>query len=248
MAFVSAQISARQDWAEGLCTLQLQAEYQSFKAGQFFNLALDSRGERVRRSYSAASAPGAPLEFFLTGVVDGALSPSLVELQVGAEVLLDPQPQGFFTFDYIPPADDLWLLCTGTGLGPFISMLRTDEPWQRSQRIIVAHGVRQRDHLAYAAELQRMVAARSDWAELKYVPLVTREQPPPSGLAGRIPAALIAGTLERACGVELVPERAHVLLCGNPEMIRAAQLALETRGLRKHRQRKPGHVSFEKYW
>lgn len=247
MGFEVTRISKRWDWSEGLCTLTLDLT-ADFRAGQFFNLALDLAGERVRRSYSVASAPGAPLEFYLTRVAEGALTPALFELPVGGELLIDPQPQGFFTFDYLPPAADLWLVSTGTGLGPFISMLRTDEPWQRSEHIVIVNGVRERCQLAYLDELRELAQTRHADAELRVVSCVSREEPPAGGVVGRIPAAIEDGRLEHAAGMKLSPNRSHVLLCGNPDMIRDTQVVLERRGLRKHRQRKPGHFSFEKYW
>src|SRR6185295_7803604 len=105
--FVQGRVAARRDWAPGLMTLTVEAEVEPFKPGQFLNLGLEVGGERVFRSYSLASCPLAPLEFFLTEVSAGSLSQGLFQLQPRDSVLVDPKPQGFFTLDWVPPAEDI---------------------------------------------------------------------------------------------------------------------------------------------
>jgi ferredoxin--NADP+ reductase len=244
MSFLEATVVQRIDWAEGLCTLRLDATLDAFEPGQFVNLGLRIGGELVRRSYSMASAPGEPLEFYLVRVEGGALSPRLCALGVGDSVHVERQPQGFFTLRYVPEARDAWLLATGTGLGPFMSMIRSGLLWQRFENVVVAHGVRQATLLGYAEELGQLAQTRPG---VRYLQLVTREAHA-TALRARIPAALRQGLLDRSAGLELHPAHSHVLLCGNPAMVEDATAALAERGLRKHRQRRPGHVSAESYW
>ncbi|MCA9634265.1 MAG: ferredoxin--NADP reductase [Myxococcales bacterium] len=234
----------RHDWAPGLATFRLDATPQ-FAAGQFFNFGVDTPQGPIRRSYSAASAPGQALEFYVTEVSGGALTPSLFGLRPGDALELDPKPQGFFTLNYVPEARDAWLLATGTGLGPFISMLRDAELWGHFQRVFLVHGVRERAHFAYADELRELETKRGNF---RYLRCVSREEPAPGEAAGRIPAALADGRLQALAGAELEPEHSHVLLCGNPRMIDDTHEALKPLGLIKHRVRKPGHISSEKYW
>lgn len=241
-----AAIVDRRLWAEGLVTLRLEADTEPFRAGQFFNLAMPLEQGWVRRSYSAASAPGEPLEFFIARVEEGDLTPALTDLPVGAEVQIERQAHGFFVLEKVPVARDLWLVATGTGLGPFIAMLRTGEPWKRFQRVVVVHGVRRADHLAYAEELAAFGAMTN--RPLIYVPVVSREEPGPGALPGRVTTALREGNLERQAGLALHPEQSQVMLCGNPAMIEEMVPILAARGLRRHRLRSPGNVSFEKYW
>jgi len=240
-----AQVIERTEWAPGLITLRLGAD-PSFEAGQFFNLGLYHAGAFTRRAYSAASAPGAPLEFFVAEVNDGEFSPALFALGEGQHVWVEDKPQGFFTLRYVPDAEELWLVATGTGLGPFIAMLRSGEVWQRFQRVVVVHGVRDTAQLAYRAELASWGAARP----LAVVTCLSRAStaPLPLLLRGRVTQALVDGSLEEAAGTRLSPERSHVMLCGNPEMVAEMSALLHERGLSKHRQRKPGHITVEKYW
>lgn len=225
-------------------TLQL-AVGAEFRPGQFMNLGLHLPTGFVSRSYSLASAPGAPIEVLLARVGEGALTPALFELQPGAPVFLDPKPQGFFTFDYVPPHRELWLLATGTGLGPFLSMLRSGAAFERATRVVLVHGTRGPAELAHRAELEALVGARR--GEFRYVPVLSR-QPEPDLLQGRLTAALQSGELERRAETPLVAESAHVMLCGNPSMIDEVIAQLAERGLRRHRQRVPGHITTEKYW
>lgn len=233
-------------WDEGLATLRIDASVGEFEAGQFLQLGLDLDGQRVRRSYSISSAPGEPVEFLLNEVPGGTLTPHLFRLGPGDPVWIEKTPRGFFTLRHVPPGSYLWLVATGTGLGPFISMLRSPDTWQHSERIILVHGVREPAHLAYRTELEELCRSQP----LRYLPVVSRASLPPEPieLPGRITTLFESGALEEAAEVRLSPEGHHVLLCGNPAMIRDMMTLLEARGLRRHRVRNPGHVTFEKYW
>src|SRR5262245_13703034 len=122
--FIEGKIAVRRDWAPGLATLGLDAQLEPFAPGQFVNLALELDGQLVRRAYSLASAPGAPPEFYVNEVDGGAFTPALFRLQPGDRIWVEPKAQGFFSLDWLPPAEELWMVATGTGLAPFISMLR----------------------------------------------------------------------------------------------------------------------------
>ncbi len=238
VAWVEATVVQRRVWAPGLVTLTFEASIRPFKPGQFVNLGLDIDGARVRRSYSLSSAPDAPLEVFLTEVPEGELTPTLAALAPSDRLFVEDQPQGFFTMEYVPTARDLWMIATGTGLGPFISMLRASVARERFDQIVVVHGVRRVEHLAYRDELEGMAGVR-------YVPTATRED---GVLRGRIPALIKNGELERCAELKLTDQHSHVMLCGNPQMIADTSAILAERDMRRHRVRKPGHISTEKYW
>ncbi len=243
--FAAGRIISRRDWAPGLTTLTVDATVEPHTPGQFVNLGLELGGELVRRSYSIASAPGAPLEFYLKEVPGGALTPALVRLAPGAHILVEHKPQGFFTLAYVPPCRDMWFVATGTGLGPFIAMLRGPEVWQRFERIVVVHGARRVEHLSYAEELAELAAAHpSRFTRVSVVSGDTHGE----ALPGRVTTAFADGSLEARAELSLDPERSHLMLCGNPDMILELTALLATRGLRKHRVRTPGHISAEKYW
>ena len=244
--WIEATISERREWTSGLITLQLSPRLERFVSGQFVNLGLHVAGEWVRRSYSLASAPDALPEFYLTRVQSGALTPALFELSVGAHVMMEPKASGFFTLDYVPPAKEAWLIATGTGLGPFISMLRSGQLWPRFERVVLVHGVREVDQLGYREELAEL--ARTRGGQFRIVNVISRQPVSDEYLRGRIPALITSGQLQERAGLIFDAGQSHVLLCGNPEMIRDTTEALKAFGLRKHRQRAPGHITTEKYW
>jgi len=239
------RLASRRDWAPGLSTLRVEAEIEEFAPGQFVNLSLPGAAEEDRRSYSIASAPGQPLEFLVTEVRDGKLTPKLLALAPGDPVLVERKPQGFFTLRWVPKARDLFMIATGTGLGPFLSILKSDEPWARFERVVLVHGVRDASQLAHRAELDALAGER---AQLSLVRIVSREHAETPLRSGRVTTALDDGSLESAAGVALDPETSHVMLCGNPQMIEDMTVRLAARGMKKHRVRSPGHVTVEKYW
>jgi len=242
----AGQVIARRDWAPGLSTLMVEAAVEAWSPGQFLNLALEVGGVIERRSYSIASAPGAPLAFLVTEVPGGVLTPRLLRLQPGQPLLVEPKPQGFFTLKWVPPSAELWLVATGTGLGPFLSLLGSEELWERFERIVLVHGVRETQHLAHRDELSALVRQRA--GRFSFVPVVSREPGASGVLHGRVTTLLENGSLEQAAGTTLTPERSHLMLCGNPAMIEEMTTGLGARGLRKHRVRTPGHITTEKYW
>jgi ferredoxin--NADP+ reductase len=242
----AGHLIARRDWAPGLSTLLVKAEIEPFAPGQFVNLALELEGVAERRSYSIASPPGAPLAFLVTEVPGGALTPHLFRLAPGDKLLVEPKAQGFFTLKWVPPAAELWLVATGTGLGPFLSLLGDGELWERFERVVLVHGVREARHLAHRDELVALAEARGP--RFSFVPVLSREAAERGELTGRVTTLLADGSLERAAGTRLDPERSHLMLCGNPLMIEEMTLRLGERGLRKHRVRAPGHITVEKYW
>ena len=242
--FLKTQVTTQTQWAPGLVTLQLTESLPEFLPGQFAQLGLDIAGKRVKRSYSIASAPGEAPEFFVSEVKNGELSPSLVQSGENGELFVDPEPLGYFTIDEVPECQTLWLVSTGTGLGPTISMLRTPGALDRFKRVIVIHGARQLDHLAYRDEI--LERAQKD-PRLSYLPCVSREGSNLESFKGRLTTGFAEGFLEQWAGQKF-DEQSHMLICGNPHMIDDMSAQLKERGFEKHRRRKPGHYNFERYW
>lgn len=244
--WLEGRVIENHQWTPALFTLRLAGPQLKFEAGQFVKIALDIDGERVARAFSIASPPGElPLEFYGVVVAEGRLSPRLACLQPGDALYVAARPNGFLVLSEVPPAEDLWMLSTGTGLAPFVSMMRTPQLWSRFKRVVLAHGVRHADELSYQPLYDEM--KRTHGERFAFVPFVSREQAPGT-LAGRIPAAIADGRLEAAAGCAISPERAHVMLCGNPDMVKDATDALAAKGLRKHLRRAPGHITMERFW
>lgn len=245
MSWEEVTLERKHKWDEGLYTLTLDRALD-FEPGQFVNLGIIIEGKRIKRAYSIGSAPGEKLEFFIVEVDGGALTPRVLAKEVGETVLVNPRPAGFFTLKWVADARDLWLVASGTGLAPYIAMLRTAEPWRRFERIIVLHGVRTAAQLGYADELRGYALAHP--GRLIYVPVVSREPDAVGVVHGRVTTALEDGRLEKIAGRLPDPALDHAMLCGNPAMLDEMQALLEARGLEVNRRKKPGQITVERYW
>jgi len=244
--WLEGRVVGQKRWTERLCSLQVAAPLGPFAAGQFTKLALDVGGERIARPYSLVNPPGSePQEFYYNVVLAGPLSPRLAALGAGEPVFVAPNAAGFLVLAEVPDAENLWLISTGTGLGPFLSILRTETPWQRFKRVTLVHATRTAAEQVYHELLKSVGAARGE--QFSRVAFVSREASA-GALAGRVPAAIRDGRLERVAQAELSAERSHAMLCGNPAMVADVTAALVERGMRKHRRRAPGHISVETYW
>lgn len=223
-----------------------------FTPGHYARLGIaDSTAPSVFRPMSIASAPAdSHLEFFCTLIPDGEFSGRLARLRVGDRVDVARASFGFLTVDSLAPGTDLWLLASGTGLAPFLSMLRAPDVWLDFDRLVVVHSVRRAAELAYADELRRLAQetpAAAARGILRYLPVVTRE-PDASTLSERIPALLADGRLAQAAGATLDPVGSRVMVCGNPAMTRELRALLTERGFRTTRRGNRGQMAFEKYW
>lgn len=244
--WLEGRVLENRPWTNTLFSLRVETPRLRFEAGQFVRIALDIDGERIARPFSFVNAPDDPvLEFYGVIVPEGPLSPGLARLRPGDLLHVADNPSGFLVLGEVPPAEDLWLLATGTGIAPFLSILRIEATWQRYRRVILVHGVRQAKELVYRDMIRAIAEARGD--SFVFVKSTTREATP-GALHGRIPAAIRDGRLESAAGAEISPERSQFMLCGNPAMLKDAAAELNARGLRKNRRRTPGHITVESFW
>ena len=212
-----------------------------------------SLDEEIFRAYSIVSSPYEDeLEFFSVVIPDGAFTSQLQFLQVEDELLLNTTPFGFLTLAryQLPPPKDLWLLATGTGVAPFLSMLQDLPTWQNYERIILAYSVRTQSELAYAERIEEIAEQFSELvdnpAKFTFVPIVTRESMD-GALNARLPKLLTEGELEKRVGLKLDPDSSHVMLCGNPQMVEDTKETLKEMGLTMNR-RGEGNIAVENYW
>ena len=244
--FSQGRVVNSKHWTERLLSLQVEAPVEPFKAGQFGKLALEINGDMVFRPYSYVNAPHErPLEFYLIMLQNGPLTQRLVKLDGGDPIYVAPRAAGFLTLSQIPDAENLWLLSTGTAIGPFLSILKTEEPWRRFSSIVLVHAVRQAEELTYQDQIRRLLDEHPH--RLKVIPFVSREDTD-FAMKGRVPEAIKDGRLEAKAGIRLAADSSQVMICGNPDMVRDTSLVLEGRGLKKNRRKAPGHITVENYW
>ena len=204
----------------------------------------------VFRAYSVASSPYDEfIEFFSVVIPEGEFTSKVNHIQVGDSLLLNTTPFGYLTLAryQLPLPNDLWLLATGTGLAPFLSILKTIEVWQQYQRIILVYSARTSQELAYQAEIGSIKSIYGDnGAAFVFLPIVTREADY-TGEKARVPNLILSGKLTQLVGQKLDKERSHVMLCGNPQMVEDTKEALKSLGLTMNR-RGEGNIAVENYW
>lgn len=243
-------------WNEGLMSLRINRDAAyGFVPGQFARIGLKKEdGEIIWRAYSIVSAPHeAFLEFFLVIVPTGEFSSRVAKLKLGDTMLVEKQSQGFLTADRFKDGRDLWLMATGTGLAPYISMVRDHVLWQQFANIVIVLSVRERSDLGYTEELKFLAdnSPRPGGATLKFVTTLTRDKPGDAlngALSGRINALIESGELEKAAALPLTDEHSRFMLCGNPDMVEGMRALLKSRGFRMNRKLEPGHIIVENYW
>ncbi|MBI2958732.1 MAG: ferredoxin--NADP reductase [Betaproteobacteria bacterium] len=244
--WIEGRVIEQRQWTDRLFSLSVAARDLAYEAGQFIKLALPANGHMLARAYSFVNAPQArPYEFYYVRLPDGPLTQRLCRLGSGDAIFLSSRPAGFLVLSEVPDADNLWLLATGTGIAPFLSILRTETPWRRYGRVVLVHAVRFAQELTYREVLGGVQAERQ--GRLRLVSIVSRESAE-GALAGRIPQAILDGRLEAAAGLALSASGSQVMICGNPAMVSDAVRALAERRMKKHRRRSPGQITVENYW
>lgn len=266
---LNAVVSQRVEVAPGLIILRIVPdgwELPDFVPGQFAVVGLPGSAPRVeladpedpppdpdkliRRSYSIASSSKAKeyLEFYLTIVRSGSLTPRLFALKPGDKVWLGKKFSGLFRLADAPEDVDIVMVATGTGLAPYMSMLRTELRAESKRRVALFHGARHSWDLGYRSEL---ITLKRICPGFDYFPVVSRpdeEVAPWSGQAGYVQDLWKRGVLEQAWGRKPTPEDTHVFLCGNPRMITDMLEILEAEGFKEHSRKAAGQIHVEKYW
>lgn len=245
--WVTGTVIEAKFWTDSLFSLVIEAPIKPFTAGQYAKLALEIEGERIQRAYSYVNAPSDNrLEFYFVIVPEGKLSPKLAQLKPDDTLQITDEAAGFFVLDEIPECKNLWMLSTGTAIGPFLSILQEGKDLERFENIVLLHAVRYEKDLSYLPLMKKL--EQQYQGKLKIVTVVSREQCTGS-LYGRVPALIENHALEEAVSLALSPDTCHVMLCGNPEMVRDTRDTLKNnRNMVKHLRRKPGHISSEQYW
>lgn len=248
--FSIEKVLSVQRWTNTLFSFTMtRPAHFKFTAGQFARLGLKVGDDLVVRAYSVVSSPfDETLEFFSIVVPDGAFTSNLQHLQVGDALYLEKIPYGFLTLAryQLPLPKDLWLLATGTGLAPFISMLQDFETWSKYEKINLVYSVRTESELAYVDRIQEIAQLFGEGhTGFKFIPIVTRD--PNAALHDRLPILIENGELEKAADLKFNADTTHVMLCGNPQMVDDTKAALKARGLTMNR-RGEGNIAVENYW
>ena len=244
--WAQGEVLSIKHWTESLYSIRILAPEVKFTAGQYTKISLNINNEEVARPYSFVNSPNEEfLEFYSVSVPNGPLSTELQKLKIGDPVSVGLKGNGFLVLNEIPKVENIWMLATGTAIGPYLSILKTKESWGKFENVILIHAVRYSKELAYQktiSELKEIYGER-----LIYITYVSRENSENS-LEGRIPKSIENGILEKEANIKMSPENTHIMLCGNPEMVKDTTIELKKIGLKKHRRNSPGHITTENYW
>lgn len=236
-----------------------------FTAGQFIALGLPASNERlsgtgddveefepgkmIKRAYSIASSSitNEYLEFYITLVRSGALTPRIFNLKIGDRIELGKKIVGMFTLDQVPDGKNIILIATGTGVAPYISMLRSNALHSGKNKIAVIHGAQNSWDLGYSSELN-LIQTMSD--KFVYIPTILAPEQEPVEWMGEtrfIQDIWTSGTLEEKLGEKPTPDNTSIFLCGNPKMTGGMQEILEGEGFVEHSRRQEGQIHIEKW-
>ncbi|MBB2163615.1 ferredoxin--NADP reductase [Gluconacetobacter sp. 1b LMG 1731] len=221
-----------------------------FENGQFAMIGIEVEGKPLLRAYSIASANyEEQLEFLSIAVPDGPLTSRLRHVKPGDKVLIGRKPTGTLLLDNLRPGRNLYFLSTGTGLAPFMSLIKDPAVYERFDKVILSHTVRISGELAYANHIRHELPQHEFLGEdvsgkLLYYPAVTREE---FAVTDRITKLIESGKIFTDLNIpELDPEHDRVMICGSPEMLADTEALLESRGFDEGNNSKPGAYVVEK--
>jgi ferredoxin--NADP+ reductase len=266
---LNAVINQRIDIAEGAMVIRVvpdATEVPDFRPGQFALLGLPPAAPKceeateekeppdpermILRSYSISSPSITKdyVEFYVTLVPFGSLTPRLFALGTGDRLWMSPRPSGFFTLKNVPEEANIAMFATSTGIAPFMSMLRTEKLHRSKRRFALIHGARHSWELPFRSELQ---ALQNQCDNFIYIPIVSRPEEEPvrwKGATGHIQELWQSRSLERIWETNLTPANTHLFLCGNPGMVDEMLAIAQSEGYRQSTNRVPGEVHIERYW
>ena len=221
-----------------------------FKNGHFTMIGLEINNKPLLRAYSIASANyEEEMEFFSIKVQDGPLTQHLQNLKVGDEILVGTKPVGTLIADHLLPGKNLYLLSTGTGLAPFMSIIKDPEIYEQFDNVILTHGVRETSELAYQHFIEEELPNNEYFGDvvrqkLKYYPTVTREE---FRNQGRLTDLMESGKLTADLGLPKINlEHDRFMLCGSPSMLKDFCKILDDKGFEEARQGEQGHYVIER--
>ena len=232
MPYSEQTVQSVRPWSDKTFSFTLSRPHGfSFENGEFVTIGLKREGKLVARAYSIVSTADLDqLEFLSIHVPDGPLTSQLAHIRPGDSVWVNSKATGSLTLTHVLPGRTLYMLATGTGLAPFMSLIRDPGLYARYENVALVHSVRTVAELAYRAEIESM-----DNPQLYYVPTVTREAFPVPERGGNL---FRTGALSQRLGLPVpAPEHDRVMICGNPAMTRELTHYLKDTGwtLTNHR-------------
>lgn len=235
-------------WTNQLFTIVAHAPIEMFIAGQFTKIGIKFNNLIIQRAYSYLNSPNNPnLEFYITTIHGGRLTPFLRSLRPGSAIMLTKQSSGHFILEKVPRCENLWMLATGTGISPYLSILEYhDAKLDDFSNIVLVHAVRYKKNLNYLFKIKKL---QNIYHNKLHIQTVLSREHSMFSLHGRIPALLENSLLEKKIGLSLNAQNSHVMLCGNPRMIFDVKEILKKKyNMRDNVKNSSGQITQERYW
>ncbi len=250
MAYITETVTCVRHWNERLFSFRTTRKpTYRFKNGHFVMIGIEDEGKPLMRAYSIASANyEEELEFFSIKVPNGPLTSKLQHIKVGDELMLSEKSTGTLVTDYTLPGKHLWLISTGTGLAPFMSIIKDPEVYEQFDKIILTHGARYKKCLAYHDFITQKLPNNEFIGDivkekLLYYPTVTREE---FKNQGRLTDLIKSGKLAKDLGLPKINlEDDRFMLCGSEALIKDMSDILDEMGFIKAKKRTQGHYVLE---
>ncbi len=250
-AFNEERVLSVHHWTDRLFSFKTTRDASlRFLNGHFTMIGLRVNGKPLLRAYSVVSANYEEhLEFLSIKVQDGPLTSKLQHIQVGDHIIVGKKPTGTLVIDYLLPAKRLYMMSSGTGLAPFMSIIRDPATYEKFEEVILVHGVREVAELAYHDTIQNELPEHEFLGEmvsqqLRYYPTVTREA---FRNTGRITDLMASGKLFTDLGVPAInPAQDRVMICGSPGLLKDLKTMLEERGFKEGNTSRPGEFVVER--
>lgn len=246
MIWLKTKIIDLKKWSDRLFTLKIKAPINPFFAGQYTKLSYIKHNKRIQRAYSFVNEPkNKILEFYILLIPTGKLTPILCAAY-DYEIFIAKHSFGFFILSELPICQNIWMFATGTAIGPYCSILKDKEIFQKYKKIILIYAVKNSKDLIYLSILKKIQIKNKNKIIIRIILSQEKKQ---NYLYGRIPQLLLSGELEKSISEPLNNKDSHVMLCGNPNMVKETQIILyKLKDMKKHFRRKPGHITSENYW
>lgn len=245
--WIPGKIIQIKHWTDQLFSLIIDAQFNTFIPGQFSKIGIKINGRFIYRAYSHVNSPNHPnLEFYITKTKSGILTTILHNACVGDILMISKESYGKFTLNNIPECINLWMIASGTGISPYLSILDSlDKRLYNFIRIILIHAVRYSKNLNY---LTKIMAFKKKYQKRLIIQTILSQEYSSNTLHGRIPDLIENNLLEKKVHLNL-NQNSHIMLCGNPYMIVDTKKILNKKyGMKIHSNKNIGQITQERYW